>query len=168
MGSWPSRSGCRSVGDDLVAVGDERPDARVTVVVVEGDQPRVLDRRIGPEGPGAVLADADVVLHRAVEVVVVVLGVLELLDPLGARPVEDDLDLVTRLDELACGLEAGDQFGRGSRARPYPPESRLLLSSLRPLLRPPDKDASVVRGRDRTPKARRSSVSGGRGPGRAG
>jgi len=79
----------------------------VAVVLAEDGDPRVRDGLGDAERARAVVTDRGVVADRQVQLVVVAVGVFEFRDPLGARAVEDHLDLVAvRLGELLCGLQS--------------------------------------------------------------
>lgn len=82
----------------------------MTVVSVNGDDAGVLDGVVDAERARTVVAGRAVVLDGGVEVVVVVVLVFELGNPLRARAVEDELQVVLGvLGELAGGFEAVDE-----------------------------------------------------------
>lgn len=132
IGSNPQKGA--SVGDDFVAVVDERADARVALVLVDGVGLALLDLVLDVVGARAVITDPYVLRDVGVQRVVVVVLVLEFADPLGARSVtrtlsvlvgtkiaqrfsnvEDDLDVVAGVVELRGGLETVDDAAEVGR-----------------------------------------------------
>lgn len=83
-----------SEGTDLVVV-DQRVDAQVTVVVVDGTDAGVVDRFVDPERAGTVLAGCGLVADRLIEIVTVLILVLEFRDPLGPGTVIRTLCVLT-------------------------------------------------------------------------
>ena len=100
----------RSERDDLVIVGDQRPDARVAIVVIERHHPCIGDGVLDPERARTVVTDRGVVADGLVQVVVVAVLVFEFGDPLRSGAVEDEFDTVAvGLCELFRGLETVDE-----------------------------------------------------------
>lgn len=82
----------------------------MAVVVVDRDDPGVVDRLVDAERAGTVVTGRRLVADRLVELVVVVVLVFQFRDPLGPGPVEDELEVVIGvLGELLGCLEAVDE-----------------------------------------------------------